>query len=208
LSLLALSCRIVPRSWKDSTSGQKARRGLVKTKSVRGSNERKEVLAVNVFFWRATPTSTQRTMVWFVLLGVAVLWFAMNSMLPTLRFEVGPDMVILLLAGFVIKAWLALEASATLSSDRRNAAMELLLTTPLPEKEILAGQRLALWRQFAEPAAAVFMANIFLLIMEIVHLPPSIALSDARNLYVGLHLAAALSLLVDMLALSWTGMWQ
>jgi ABC-type transport system involved in cytochrome c biogenesis permease component len=207
-SLLGLACRMVPRSWQDSSAGQTRRRRLVKIKSVRGTTERKEVLAVNVFLWRAARPGMQRTMVWLALLAVAVLWFAMNSLFPLHRFEVGPDILIVLLAGVVLKAWLASEASATLSADRRNAALELLLTTPLPEKEILKGQRLALWRQFAEPAAAVFLANIFLLILEVIHLPLRVALSDDRNLLIGLHLIAGLSLLVDLLTLSWVGMWQ
>jgi ABC-type transport system involved in cytochrome c biogenesis permease component len=207
-SLLGLACRIVPRSWQDSSTGQQTRRRrLVKVKSVRGTTERKEVLAVNVFLWRAARPGMQRTMVWLALLAVAVLWFAMNSLFPRHWFNVGPDLLILLLAGVVLKAWLASEASATLSADRRNAALELLLTTPLPEKEILKGQRMALWRQFAEPAAAVFLANIFLLIMEMTHMPLRMALSDDRNLFVGLHLIMGLSLLVDLLALSWAGMW-
>jgi ABC-type transport system involved in multi-copper enzyme maturation permease subunit len=208
-TLLALACRIVPRSWQDSTAGLAARRrGLVKVKSVRGTNERKEVLAVNVFLWRATQPGLQRTLVWLALLAVAVLWFALDSFFPLHRFDVTKDLLMLLLGGVILKAWLASESTASLSADRRNAALELLLTTPLPEKEILKGQRMALWRQFAEPAAALFLANIFLLIMEVLNLPPTASLSDERNLLVGMHLITALSLMVDMLTLSWVGMWQ
>jgi ABC-type transport system involved in multi-copper enzyme maturation permease subunit len=208
-TLLGWACRIVPRSWQDSTAGKEARRrSLVKTKTVRGTTERKEVLAVNVFLWRAAQPAMQRTMVWLALLAVAVLWFALDSFFPLARFDATKDLVILLLGGVILKAWLASEASAALSADRRNAALELLLTTPLPEKEILKGQRMALWRQFAEPAAALFLANIFLLLMEVMRLPISATLSDERNLLVGLHLITALSLLVDMLTLSWAGMWH
>jgi hypothetical protein len=208
-SFLVLACRIVPRSWQDSSAVKESRRRrLVKVKTVRGTAERKEVLAVNVFLWRAAQPGLQRTVVWLALLAVALMWFAMDSLFPLRRFDIGPDLIALLLAGVILKAWLASEASATLSADRRNAALELLLTTPLPEKEILKGQRQALWRQFAEPAADVFLANIFLLIMELIHLPPRMALSDARNLFVGLHLILGLSLLTDMLTLSWVGMWR
>jgi hypothetical protein len=208
-SLLGLACRIAPRSWQDSAAGKEARRRrLVKVKSVRGTAERKEVLAVNVFLWRAARPGLQRTMVWLALLAVAVLWFAIDSFLPLQRFDVSADLLTLLLAGVILKIWLASEASGTLSADHRNAALELLLTTPLPEKEILKGQRMALWRQFAEPAAAIFLANIFLLIMEVLRLPSNASSSDERDLLVGLHLILGLSLLVDLLTLSWTGMWQ
>jgi len=208
-SLLGLCCWIVPRSWQDSSAGkERRRRGLVKLKTVRGTAERKEVLAVNVFLWRAVRPGMQRTVVWLALLAVALMWFALDSILPVARFDVTKDILTLMLAGMVLKAWLASEASSTLSADRRNAAMELLLTTPLPEKEILRGQRLALWRQFAEPAAAIFLANILLLGMELLHAPPGSNLTDYRNLLVGLHVITGGSLLVDFLALSWIGMWQ
>jgi ABC-type transport system involved in cytochrome c biogenesis permease component len=205
-SLLGLACWIVPRSWQDSSAGKESRRRrLVKMKSVRGTAERKEVLAVNVFLWRAARPGMQRTVVWLALLAVALLWWAVDSVLPVTRFDVTKDILTLLLAGVVVKAWLASEASATLSADRRNAAMELLLTTPLPEQEILKGQRLALWRQFAEPAAAIFLANMALLVMEVIQLPSGAP--DDYNLLVGMHLIAGASLLVDLLALSWVGMW-
>jgi ABC-type transport system involved in cytochrome c biogenesis permease component len=206
-SLLGLACWIVPRSWQDASAGGQARRRLVKIKSIRGTAERKEVLAVNVFLWRAARPSLQRTVVWLALLAVALLWLTADTFLPVARFDVVKDILTLLLAGVVVKAWLASEACATLSADRRNAAMELLLTTPLPEKEIIKGQRLALWRQFAEPAAAIFLANIFLLFMEILRLPAGGNQTDQVNLLIGLHVITGGSLLVDLLALSWVGMW-
>jgi predicted small integral membrane protein len=206
-SLLGLACRIVPRSWQESSAGKEARRGLVKVKSVRGTAERKEVLAVNVFLWRAAQPALQRTVVWLALLAVALLRLAVNSVFVLKPFAVMPDILTLLLAGGVLKIWLASEAGATLSADRRNAALELLLTTPLPEGEILKGQRLALWRQFAEPAAAVFLANIFLLLMEMMQLPAGASMAGERDFLVGLHLIIGVSVLVDLLALSWVAMW-
>jgi hypothetical protein len=206
-SLLGLACRIVPRSWQDSSAGKENRRRLVKVKSVRGTAERKEVLAVNVFLWRAARPGMQRTVVWLALLAVALLRLAAENIFVLQPFDVVADLLTLLLAGVVLKIWLASEASATLSADRRNAALELLLTTPLPEAEIIKGQRLALWRQFAEPAAAIFLANIFLLFMELMRVPVGSGMSDDRDLLVGLHLITGGSVLVDLLALSWVSMW-
>jgi ABC-type transport system involved in multi-copper enzyme maturation permease subunit len=206
-SLLGLACRIVPRTWQDSSAGKATRRRLVKLKSVRGTAERKEVLAVNVFLWRAAQPAMQRTVVWLSLLAVALARWAMDSVFAVKPFNVPMDLLALLVAGGVLKIWLASEASATLSADRRNAALELLLTTPLPEAEIVKGQRMALWRQFAEPAAAVFLANIFLLFMEVMRLPPGAAMLGQRDLLVGLHLIIGGSVLVDLLALSWVAMW-
>ncbi|HEY3860299.1 MAG TPA: ABC transporter permease subunit [Verrucomicrobiae bacterium] len=207
-SLLAWACRIVPRSWQDASSGRAARRRLVRVKSRRGQAEQKEALAVNVFLWRASAPATQRTVVWLALLAVALLRVAAEGIFTLKPFDVSADLLALVLAGGVLKIWLASEASATLSADRRNAALELLLTTPLLEADILKGQRMALWRQFAEPAAAVFMANMAMLIGEMLQLPEDAGLRDRGNLLVGVHLIVAGSVLVDLLALSWVAMWQ
>jgi ABC-type transport system involved in cytochrome c biogenesis permease component len=207
-SLLGLACRIVPRSWQDASAGRQARRRLVRVKSARGTAERKEVLAVNVFLWRAAQSTMQRTAVWLTLLAVALLRLALGSVFGVKMFDAEADVLALILAGGVLKIWLASEASATLSADRRNAAMELLLTTPLPEKEIIKGQRLALWRQFAEPAAALFLANICLMFMEVLQLPATASFEEERDLLVGTHLFVGGSVLVDLLALSWVAMWQ
>src|SRR5208283_1890274 len=126
--------------------------------------------------------------VWLALLAVALLWLVLKSVFALKPFDAMADILTLVLAGGVLKIWLASEASATLSADRRHAALELLLTTPLPEAEIIKGQRLALWRQFAEPAAAVFVANIFLLFMEVMRLPAGAGMANQRDLLVGLHL--------------------
>jgi hypothetical protein len=44
--------------------------------------------------------------------------------------------------------------------------------------------------------------------MELLHAPQGSALTDERDLLVGLHVITALSLLVDLLLLSWVAMWQ
>ncbi len=207
-TLLGLACLIVPASWQASGSERKRKRkGMVKTKSISGGAGTKEVLAVNAFLWRATE-SGQRTVVWLMLAGVGILWFVGGGMLPGPHFEMGKDLIALGLAGAVLKVWLALQASATLSADRRNSALELLLTTPLPEKAIIAGQRMALWRQFAEPAVAVFFAGIVCLFMEVLAGKGSKNWVDLRDELVGLHLISAFSMLVDLGLLSWVAMWQ
>ena len=57
----------------------------------------------------------------------------------------------------VIKVWFALEAGKQLSEDRKQGALELLLSTPLTVQDILRGQRLALERQFLGPVMVVLM---------------------------------------------------
>jgi len=97
----------------------------------------------------------------------------------------------------------AAEASRTISEDRRNGGLELLLSTPLHESEIVGGQLAALWRQFMGPVAAVVVASLVFTVVEIRRWGDA----DERASLLGLHLVFAGFLVADMIALSWDGMW-
>jgi hypothetical protein len=107
------------------------------------------------------------------------------------------------LTGTVFKIWLAAEASWTVAEDRRQGALEIILTTPLPAEEIVDGQRSALWRQFAGPVIALLAANVLTLAMEL----RSASGGRATEL-VWLHLIAGVSLVLELAALSWVAIWQ
>ena len=51
----------------------------------------------------------------------------------------------------LLKCWIGWEASRRLLDDREQGALELLLTTPLPERQIIAGWLLGLRRRFLKP---------------------------------------------------------
>jgi ABC-type Na+ efflux pump permease subunit len=107
----------------------------------------------------------------------------------------------------LIKVWFALEAGRPLAEDRRQGALELLLSTPLTVKDILRGQLLALRRQFEGPVAVVLL--VFLLFML---LGASDALSQQepadRSLWILVWAAGIVMLLADLAGLYWLGMWQ
>jgi ABC-type transport system involved in cytochrome c biogenesis permease component len=105
-------------------------------------------------------------------------------------------------AGLILKAWLAAEASRTFSEDRRSGGLELLLSTPLHEKEIVRGQLLALWRQFGPPTAALLLTNLIFLIIEVRRWD-----AGERPSFLAFHLLAGGFLAADMIALSWSAMW-
>ena len=100
-----------------------------------------------------------------------------------------------------------LEAGRQLAEDRRQGALELLLSTPLTVKDILRGQWLALRRQFLGPVAVVLL--VFLLFMMA-------ASSDAmsqqnpedRSLWILFWAALMVMLVADLAGLYWLGMWK
>jgi hypothetical protein len=104
--------------------------------------------------------------------------------------EVALPMVWLVLLFF--RVWIVSEACARLSEDRRSGALELLLSTPLSEREVVRGQWLALRRQFLKPVL-VFLALEFWLMSS---LQP-----------VGWLLAGIPLRLLEFAALGWVGMW-
>jgi ABC-type transport system involved in cytochrome c biogenesis permease component len=193
-----LACRIVSRSWQDRAIGRRATwRRLAAP--FQGARTRAALLEANPFLWRVARSGHKRLLVWVALGFVAVFW-RWPSFNP---WDPGMDLFLLVPAGLVLKAWLAAEASRTISEDRRSGAMELLLSTPLGERDIVRGQLLALWRQFALPVAALLLTNLMFLIVELRQCDSG---SDRWGLF-GVHLAVGGFLAADMIALSWVGIW-
>ena len=96
--------------------------------------------------------------------------------------------------------WIAAEASRRFSEDRSNNTFEALLSTPLSARQIIQGQWLALFKQFAAPIALVLVWEAFIVIFR----------SNQRTqfLYPVSGIWPGMLLLVtDAVALAWAGMW-
>lgn len=202
-AFFGLACGKVPRSWQEGPIRKSAPWRRTKTPN-RADKQRAALLAINPFLWRVARSGRQQMQVW-LFLGVLVLlwWFWCARLISANPWSPGLDLFLLVAAGLALKALLAVEASRTFSQDRWGGGLELLLTTPLGEGNIVRGQVLALWRQFALPTMAVLLANVMFLMVEICWL------SDGNNTkeLISLHLVLAGFLAADMIALSWVGMW-
>jgi ABC-type transport system involved in multi-copper enzyme maturation permease subunit len=196
-----LACRIVPRSWKDATVG-KPMPWRRRTDLVGRARTRAALLEVNPFLWRVARSGRKRLLVWLTLGILTLLWSRYGRWFAPNIWEPGVDLLLLMPAGLVLKAWLAAEASRTLSEDRRSGGMELLLSTPLNERDILRGQQLSLWRQFALPVAAVLLANLAFLLEEIRWWD-----SSSRPALLKIHLMLGGFLVADTISLSWVSAW-
>jgi ABC-type transport system involved in multi-copper enzyme maturation permease subunit len=192
------SCWYVPRSWQDESAGRMVARRRTGNAS-RRERLRVKLLEVNPFLWRASIPEIKRTLVWSMLLAAAAMWAWMD------RFQFKPldDVFFIILTGTALKVWLAAQASWTIAEDRRQGALEIILTTPFEAEEIVAGQRLALWRQFAGPVMALLAANGLTLAVELRHA------SGARTTELAwVHLIAGASFVLELAALSWVAIWQ
>jgi ABC-type transport system involved in multi-copper enzyme maturation permease subunit len=196
-----LACRIVPWSWQDATIGTKFfwRRTAAPAGRAR---RRAALLEVNPFLWRVARLGQKRLLVWLLLGILFLLWLRCPRWFSTSLWEPGMDFLLLVPAGLTLKVWLAAEASRTFSEDRGSGGLELLLSTPLHEKEIVRGQLLALRRQFGPPTVALLLTNLMFLVAEMGRLGVG-----ERKTFLWLHLLLGGFLAADMIALSWVGMW-
>jgi ABC-type Na+ efflux pump permease subunit len=200
-----LACWLTPRSWQDSFAGKIAgpRPGAwMQNASAARARARARLLAVEPFLWRASRPESRRAWVWLPVLLGGFIWFWTGRIWTDEPFEPARDLLILAATGTILKCWLAVAASRTLAEDRRTGGLELLLSTPLDEKHIVRGQRLALRRQFAAPVLTLLLANAIFLIMELQPLE-----GEDRQVWFWLHLFVGAFLLLDMFALSWVVMW-
>ncbi len=97
--------------------------------------------------------------------------------------------------------WISSEASRRFSEDRRNHTFETLLSTPLTARQIIQGQWLALFKQFAGPIALVLVWEIW---MQIHNSHNRIPLWN-QNEFVE-YWPRTVLLVADAFALAWAGM--
>ena len=206
---LLAACVIVPRSWQDKAADASgARWSELRRRWGQGTTEvrasfRLRLLEINPFYWLAARDSRKNFFVWLFLLAVAGVWGWGLIVYPDDWPNPGSYVVTALLLHSVLKNWLASMACRRFAADRHSGALELLLATPISVREILRGQRLALWRQFAGPALVVAVVDFGFLF---------------AGLYLSRHriqdpewplvwLAGVIIFVWDLFALGWVGMW-
>jgi ABC-type transport system involved in cytochrome c biogenesis permease component len=210
---LLLACWIVPRNWQE-TAAVPARgewrdrwRALLQGSSATRAAVRLKLLDINPFLWRAGRPRARYFAPWVFLALAAAAWFASGRLFKSNvyhLFDEPNDFLWITVVHFVFKMWVALEACRCLSDDRRSGALELLLTTPLSEEQIVRGQRTALWRQFAAPVAAVYLVDLLFLNRALSHVLRGD--SEGRQAAECFYLVAAFFFLVDTYAMSWLSM--
>jgi ABC-type transport system involved in multi-copper enzyme maturation permease subunit len=110
--------------------------------------------------------------------------------------------------GFLLKVLFALQACRFFAEGRKNGTLELLLCTPLTDRELIRGQMLALWRSFAAPLLA-FLALLFVPVgLRVVSAIASRALHPLATAlpYSFLGSVYSVRMALDLLAITWVGM--
>ncbi|MCF7763810.1 MAG: ABC transporter permease [Verrucomicrobia bacterium] len=170
---------------------------------------RTRLLNHHPMLWFNSRNRLKPATVWFFLFCMGSLWIWDCSQLGSFMWEADHCVLAVLLLHAILKVWIGVEACARFADDHRSGALELLLTTPLPQSEFFEAHFLALRRQFLLPIVAVFAFD--LLVMYQI-LPAkgfwNVSWLESQSLP---RLAIGISmvlLVVDSFALCWVGVWE
>jgi hypothetical protein len=207
---LTLACVLAPRSWQDKPAGAQTLRWRERWLQwtfgslAERAAFRRRLLDQNAFFWLAARVRLKPAFVWGVL-GLLACGWAWGLAKYHHDWLILPTYVMTaIVLNLVIKIWFASEAGRQLAEDRKNGALELLLSTPLSVRDILRGQMLALRRQFLGPVIVVLV--VWGLFMR-ASLSESMSTED-RDTTICFWLAVMAILIPDLIALYWVGLWQ
>ncbi len=205
-----LACLIAPRSWQDKPSGVKRVRWSENFRSWSYGNiveriaYRRHLLSKNAYFWLAARARLKPMTLWFVLGLIACGWAWGVAKYHRDWFNEGIYVATGVLLNLLLKMWFCMEAGQQISEDRKNGALELLLSTPLSVRNILHGQFLALRRQFLGPVVVVLVAFFLFMVGE----SAEYTSKEERTMWVLFWFASMVMLVADLVALYWVGMWQ
>jgi hypothetical protein len=95
-----------------------------------------------------------------------------------------------------------------MSEDRQSGALELLLVTPLPETQILSGQKQALQKRSQSLQRVLLLVNAGMCLATLAR-PKELKMSPKdQAIFLELFLGGILALFVDFKALQTVGMWM
>ena len=106
------------------------------------------------------------------------------------------------LSHLLLKFHFGVEAVLPILTERRSGTVEVLLSTPLTNRQMMTGQRQALVRQFTPALVLAGLATLGLLLFI-----PDAADPGERRWLIVLPLAATAALLADFWTMIWLGMW-
>jgi ABC-type transport system involved in multi-copper enzyme maturation permease subunit len=213
---LGLASVILPRSWQekalvgkaDSACARFIRRG--RGSAAHRSQRRRMLLPTNPVAWLLGEEPSFRSLVWAIVAGWGVVVFVAPSLLPQSPLNLYQ---IAKVCGFLLKTLIAFQACRFFADSRRNGALELLLCTPLRNREIIRGQWQALRGIFLMPLLVFMLLNlvpIYFYVRSAMSGPSAAQVWNAALGFGGGFTVLGwftIIFVMDFLAVGWLGMW-
>ena len=227
--MLIVACWILPRAWQDKPRRRvswikKPLENLVVPKKPQSFARRERLLNANPVTWLIHRDGGAdwlfRVFALIFVMAIALVLLVDHSFLG-MTFASSATWIF----GLILKVRIAFMACEFFVNARRSGAMEMLLGTPLTNKQIISGQWAALRRSFLWPVCVVIVGQLVVLYwMQGSNVVPGLGsagsqflvMSGGRGNFFGIPFnvlqAVAGPLRVsryvaDVLALGWMGMW-
>jgi ABC-type transport system involved in multi-copper enzyme maturation permease subunit len=215
--LLGFTSWLLPRVWQEKPVLPERKGILSRLRSQRRgtatqrAKAREKLLPINPILWLVGDDPNMRVAVWAIVAvwatGITLAsYFAEEEAVATPIFGTKG-------LGFLIKLLFASQACRFFSESRKNGALEMLLCTPLRNRDIIGGQWLALRRIFLWPLLAFAFFNSMPLVFIICRAIAGPGIVDALG-PIGRALGSLLvtlwctiGLLADLFTIGWVGMW-
>jgi ABC-type transport system involved in multi-copper enzyme maturation permease subunit len=215
--LLGLTSLLLPRLWQERPllSEQKGLWSRVRRHGrgtpAQRAKAREKLLPLNPILWLIGDEPMLRRILW----GLVTVW---GALIILFSWQSGNDAVVAplygtKLFGFVFKIIVASQVCRFFVESRKNGALELLLCTPLRNRDIIRGQWLALRRIFLWPLLIFALFNLTPLVFIVGRAVAGPGLLEALGPIGGalgvllITLWFTVGLLADLFTIGWVGMW-
>jgi ABC-type transport system involved in multi-copper enzyme maturation permease subunit len=166
--MLFLASWILPRAWQDKPFRQRRSAfaasvymGSKSGAAMREFNLRSRLLDLNPIAWLAEKSSGMSRRFWMIFaIGAGVVALILLVDRNVWTFIATSYVMFALILG--MKIMVAFQACRFFAEARRSGAWEMILSTPLTARQIIAGQWLAIRRIFLWPAIVLFTAQLVL----------------------------------------------
>ncbi|MCF7762753.1 MAG: ABC transporter permease [Verrucomicrobia bacterium] len=161
---------------------------------------RARLLDLNPCLWLCFRHPYKAWLPWVLVVPLALIGVWIFVGFPIAFYE--SALLLVMVVHLLLKVWVTAETSNRWVEDRRDQALELVLCAPIGTREILRGQGMALWRQFAWPVGLT-LALTFLAWCAMAR---TAALgSQSGRIWLLIGIAA---LVPDLMALRWVAAWN
>ena len=217
LGLLVLAAAWLPRAWQQKADGAPPSHALAKTSDqssvalFSGQARLSRSPGTDPCLWLASRARSSDLLAQLFLGLIFVLWLCF--LVPSLILDDAKQaFVVCLFSAYAVhvvgKYLVALEATRQLSEDRRSGALELLLVTPLPEAQILSGQKRAL-RSRSQGLQRVLLLVNAAMCLAVLARPRQLSMSPKdQAIFLELFLGGVVVLFADFGALQTVGVWM